>query len=433
MARRACTVPLKKIMADRIGIRDLDGQSIVALVSGGLDSVTFTRWAHDHGVTVHGCTANLGQPDEANIGDIETRMTQAGAATVTLVDGREDLARAGVLLLICGGSYEGGYLNTTGIARAVTTQKALPVLKTHGVNVLSHGATGRGNDQARFQLYANMLDPTIRVYAPWRDPEFLTQFPGRAEMIDYCESKAIPVRATRDKPYSTDANLLGLTHEAGKLEQLDVGPRFITPQFGVHPQDAPDTTTRVAIGFEHGVPVRVNGQSLSLVPLFDLLNQTAGAHGVGIGLHAVENRYVGIKSRGVYEQPAMQLLHTVYRYIYQLILDRRSLELYKFLSNMVGRHIYEAAWYHPSTAAAIRAVRSFSDQIQGELTVDLYKGHVDFAKADFDSVLYSPENASMEGVGSFDHRDAEGFLAVLGVSAKGLHASNQIRFEDFEL
>ena len=201
----------------------------------------------------------------------------------------------------------------------------------------------------------------------------------------------------------------------------------------MHPQDAPDTTTRVVIGFEQGVPVRVNGQPLGLVPLFDLLNQTAGAHGVGIGLHAVENRYVGIKSRGVYEQPAMQLLHTAYRYIYQLILDRRSLELYKFLSNMVGRHIYEAAWYHPSTAAAIRAVRSFSDQVQGELTVDLYKGHVDFAKADFDSVLYSPEDASMEGVGSFDHGDAEGFLAVLGVSAKGLHASNQIRFEDFEL
>lgn len=420
-------------MADRIGIEDLRGRGIVALVSGGLDSVTFTRWARDHGVKVHCCTADLGQPDEEDIGDIETRMRQAGAETFALVDGRQALAEAGVLLLICGGSYEGGYLNTTGIARAVTTQKALPILAARGVDVLAHGATGRGNDQTRFQLYANMLDPAIKVYAPWRDAQFLAQFPGRSEMIDYCEAQAIPVRATRDKPYSTDANLLGLTHEAGKLEQLDVGPRFITPQFGVHPQEAPDTTARLAIRFESGIPVQVNGQSLELVPLFELLNEVAGANGVGIGIHAVENRYVGIKSRGVYEQPAMQVLHTAYEYIYQLILDRRSLELYKFLANLVGRQIYEAAWFHPSTGAAIRAIRSFSDTIRGELTVDLYKGHVDFVKADFESVLYSPDDASMEGVGTFDHGDAEGLLGVLGVSAKGLHAANQIRLDDFSL
>lgn len=420
-------------MADRIGIEDLKGQGVVALVSGGLDSVTFTRWASDHGVQVHGCTANLGQPDEEHIDDIEARMREAGAASFTLVEGRQALAEAGVLLLICGGAYEGGYLNTTSIARAVTTRKALPVMKDHGVDVLSHGATGRGNDQTRFQLYANMLDPTIRVYAPWRDPLFLKQFPGRSEMIDFCEAKKIPVRASRDKPYSTDANLLGLTHEAGKLEHLDVGPRFITPQFGVHPQDAPDTTTQIVLGFERGIPVRVDGEALDLVALFDRLNRVAGDNGVGIGIHAVENRYVGIKSRGVYEQPAMQLLHTAYEYIYQLILDRRSLELYKVLSNMVGRQIYEAAWFHPSTAAAIRAIRSFSDAVHGELTVDLYKGHVDFAKAELDSMLYSPDDASMEGVGSFDHTDAEGFLGVLGVSARGLHAAGQIRLEDFDL
>ena len=241
------------------------------------------------------------------------------------------------------------------------------------------------------------------------------------------------MRATRDKPYSTDANLLGLTHEAGKLEQLDVGPRFITPQFGVHPQDAPDETTRVVLGFSGGVPVRVDGETLGLVPLFDRLNLLAGRNGVGIGVHAVENRYVGIKSRGVYEQPAMQLLQTAYDYIYQLILDRRSIELYKSLSNIVGRQIYEAAWFHPSTAAAIRAIRSFSDAIEGELTLDIYKGHVDFAKADFDRILYSPDDASMEGVGDFDHTDAEGFLGVLGVSARGLHAAKQVRLEDFDL
>ena len=420
-------------MADRIGIGDLEGRGVVALVSGGLDSVTFTRWASDHGVAVHCCTANLGQPDEEDIGDVERRMRQAGAASFTLVEGRQALAEAGILLLICGGAYEGGYLNTTSIARAVTTRKAIPVMRDHGVDVLSHGATGRGNDQTRFQLYANMLDPSIRVYAPWRDPAFLAEFPGRSEMIAYCETHGIPVRATRDKPYSTDANLLGLTHEAGRLERLDVGPRFITPQFGVHPRDAPDATTRVVLGFERGIPVRVDGEAVDPVALFERLNRVAGANGVGIGVHAVENRYVGIKSRGVYEQPGMQLLHAAYEYIYQLILDRRSLELYRFLSNMVGRQVYEAAWYHPSTGAAIRAIRAYADTIRGELTVDVYKGHVDFATAELDNVLYSPDDASMEGVGSFDHTDAEGFLGVLGVSARGLHAAGQIRLEDFDL
>ncbi|RMF17311.1 MAG: argininosuccinate synthase [Candidatus Dadabacteria bacterium] len=407
-------------------IEDLRDQDVVALVSGGLDSVTFTRWAADHGVRVHCLTADLGQPDEDDISDIEKRMIASGAASFRFVDARREIAEAGILLAMAGAAYEGGYLNTTGIARAVTTELALPVMKALGIDVLSHGATGRGNDQTRFQLYANMLDPSVRVYAPWRDPAFLERFPGRSEMIEFCEQQRIPIRATREKPYSTDANLLGLTHEAGRLEYLDTPARFITPGFGVHPKDAPDEPERVTVGFEHGLPVSVNGNTVDPVALIETLNNIGGRNGVGIGVHAVENRYVGIKSRGVYEQPGLEVLYRAWQFAWQLVLDRRSLELYRFLSNMVGRHIYEAAWFHPSTVAALDALRRLAGTINGTITVELYKGNVDFAAADCEPMLYSPEDASMEGVGSFDHTDAEGFLGVLGVSARALNRAGQI-------
>ncbi|MBM3263159.1 MAG: argininosuccinate synthase, partial [candidate division Zixibacteria bacterium] len=237
-----------------MNVEDLKGKTVGAAVSGGLDSCTLTRWLNDRGVDVVCFTADLGQPDEERVDYIRERMLRCGAKEAILVDAKEELAEAGMDVIRCQAKYEGDYWNTTGIARHITVRVLLPEMEKRGIDILSHGATGRGNDQVRFQLVTNMLKPNFSVYAPWRDPHFLNEFPGRREMIDFCQSHNLPVQATHDKPYSTDANILGLTHEAGKLESLHTPAGFITPGMGVHPAQAPDQTERFTIRFHEGTP-----------------------------------------------------------------------------------------------------------------------------------------------------------------------------------
>lgn len=394
--------------------------------SGGLDSCTITRWLVEEGVGVVSLTADLGQPDEANIDDIPVRMRAAGAEDAVLVDARDALARAGLEVIQTQAKYEGGYWNTTGIARHVTVQALLPEVQRRDITVFGHGATGRGNDQVRFQLVTNMLAPEIQVYAPWRDTEFLEQFPGRREMIVYCEREEIPIRATLDKPYSTDANLLGLTHEAGQLEELDTPAQFVRPEMGVFPHEAPEDGERVAIRFEQGVPTAIDGRPVSPREAIEQANAIGGRHGVGIGLHVVENRFVGIKSRGVYEAPGMELLGTCYAYLQQLILDRRARSVFDQASAQLARQVYEGYWFDLASSAMRRSVETFTKLTTGTIVVDVYRGHVAYASAhDVPHSLYS-DASSMEGVGDFDHRDSEGFLGVLGVSARALSTQGHI-------
>ena len=408
-------------------LEDLAGQTIGMAVSGGLDSCTITRWLTEEGVRVVGLTADLAQPDEPDIADIKSRMKVCGADEALIVDGREALARAGLEVIQCQAKYEGGYWNTTGIARYVTVAAIVPELRKRNIRVLGHGATGRGNDQIRFQLATNMLAPEIEVYAPWRDPSFLEMFPGRREMIAYCEREELPVKATLDRPYSTDANLLGLTHEAGRLENLDTPAQFVEPGMGVYPQDAPNAAERFTVRFEAGIPVRINDEPVTLVEAFQRTNAVGGRHGVGIGLHTVENRFVGIKSRGVYEAPGMTVLGTCYDFLLQLVLDRRARTLFDDLSLRLARQIYESYWYDLASTAIRRAMGEFTRLATGTITVDLYKGNVQFVSAsDAPHSLYT-DASSMEGVGDFDHKDSEGFVRVLQVSARALRASGQVQ------
>ena len=196
-------------------VSDLQGQKVMMAVSGGLDSCTITHWLAAQGVEVIAYTADLGQPDEKNIEDVRARMLASGAAEMILEDLKEPICQVGIQLVQAQARYEGGYWNTTGIARHVTVAGMLPHMRERGITIMGHGATGRGNDQVRFQLAAQMLAPHVKVYAPWRDQDFLAVFGGRKEMIDYCQGHGLPITATHDKPYSTDANMLGLTHEAG--------------------------------------------------------------------------------------------------------------------------------------------------------------------------------------------------------------------------
>ena len=400
-------------------VEDLKGKKIGGLVSGGLDSSTITHWLRSQGAEPHCFTVDLGQPDEPDLEVVRQRMLACGAATATILSGQDQLAEAGLQVIQAQARYEGGYWNTTAIARYVTTRLAIAALRQQNINILFHGATGRGNDQVRFQLATNMLAPDMQVYAPWRDPRMLDTFGGRKEMVEYAATYELPIKASVEKIYSTDANMLGLTHEAGKLEALETPATLVDPEFGVWPWDAPPTPRIVSIRWVRGRPVAIDGETLPLVNVFRLANTIAGEYGVGIGRHVVENRFVGIKSRGVYEAPGMELLGQAYEFLLQLFLDRRARELFDQLSRYLAVQIYQGYWYDLGTTAALAAIERFAAQVDGTVTLRLSKGHVVFeGVSGAEASLYAEDDASMERAGSFDHADAEGFLRVLGVPAR---------------
>lgn len=412
-------------------IYDSGASTFGGAVSGGLDSCTVTHWLYQNGVNVHCFTVDLGQPDEENLQAVADRMIACGATSAHVVPGKEALAEAGLKVIQAQARYEGGYWNTTGIARPVTVQAILEKFPKEGINILFHGATGRGNDQVRFEVATNMLEPNIVVYAPWRDQEFLDKFPGREEMITYCNSNKLPIRQSHESKYSTDANLLGLTHEAGDLEDVSINPEFIQPGMGLWPWDASDQSESLVLRWEEGRPVAVNGESRTLIEIFDQCNEIGGRCGIGIGTHVVENRFVGIKSRGIYESPGMEVLGRSYEFLLQFILDRRAREFFDQLSATIGRQIYQGYWLDIATSSALSALSRFSSYATGTIELKLYKGNVFFASAD-DSLESMPhslytDDGSMEALGSFDHVDAEGFLNILGVSARTLGIRQSIK------
>ena len=408
-------------------VNDLKSRTVAFAASGGLDSCTITKWLTEHGVTVVCFTADMAQPDEPDFADIERRMRACGASDFIALDLKDSIAEAGLEIIQSQACYEGRYWNTTGIGRHVIVAGMVRAMRKKGIDVISHGATGRGNDQVRFQLCTNMLAPEMQVYAPWRDEVFLKRFGGRSEMIDYCNERKLPIKASKDAPYSTDANLLGLTHEAGKLESLETGPWFITPGMGVLPKDAPDQPERVSIHFTHGRPVSINGKKVTAFQAITEANQIGGGNGVGIASHLVENRFVGMKSRGVYEAPGMELLGSAYSYLLQLVVDRRSRELFDQLSLFLSKQIYQGYGFDLASHMAREAIAPIVKLMTGTIEVNCYKGHVYFAAAkDVPHQMYSESNASMEAIGEFNHADSEGFLRVLQVSARALAANKQV-------
>jgi argininosuccinate synthase len=409
-----------------MNVTDLKGKTIAFAASGGLDSCTITHWLTQNGVKVVAFTADLAQPDEVDFGAIEKRMRACGAVDFVSVDLKKQMAEAGIEGIQAQLYYEGRYWNTTPLGRQVTVAGLLPEIKKRGIKIFAHGATGRGNDQVRFQLITNMLEPSFSVYAPWRDEAFLNRFGGRLAMIEYCEQHGLPIKASREKPYSTDANLLGLTHEAGKLELLSTPAHFVAPEMGVWPEKAPDQPEEFSVRFEKGRPASVNGKKTDAFAAMNMANEIGGRHAVGIGLHLVENRFVGVKSRGVYEAPGMELLGTCYMFLLQLIQDRRARELFDQLSLIAAKQLYQGYWNDVASCMLRKAIGEIAQMVTGTVTVSLYKGNVSYVStADVPHSLFS-NDSSMEKEGSLDHKDSEGFLGVLGVHARAIAIVGQV-------
>jgi argininosuccinate synthase len=404
----------------------LQGQKVGLCVSGGLDSRTVARKLKDSGVDVMCFTADLAQPDEADIADVAVKMAPCGVDTV-IVDLKAPMAEACFEMIKAQAMYDGGYWNSTGIARAVTVKGLVAEMQQAGCSVLAHGATGRGNDQMRFERYTNVLAPEMQVYAPWRDPGLLEEFPGRLEMVEYLRGHGIEAFPGGEKRYSTDSNLAGLSHEAEDLESLETPATIVEPTMGVWPEQAPDKPEMVEVRFEKGRAVALNGIRMEPLELMEEANRIAGRNGVGFK-NALENRIIGTKSRGVYEAPGMELLGETLAMVYQATMDRRALGLFQTLSKLVADQVYDGRYFDPSTSAALAAIDVLAAAATGTVDVALYKGNILFnSLTACPASLYNEADASMEASEGLNPVSSQGYAEIQGVEARALAHANQIR------
>ena len=392
--------------------------SCVLAYSGGLDTSVILGWLQDEGYDVHAAYIDLGQPCEDRE-EVMEKARKAGAKSARIVDAREELCRDFAFpVLQWQAKYEGMYLLGTSIARPLISKCCLQIAKEVGANAYAHGATGKGNDQCRFQLAAEALDADVVTVAPWRMKKFRDAFPGRTELIAYCEKNDIPVKASAAKPYSSDENVLHISYEAGRLEELDVnGVEVVDFGMGVSPQDAPDKSEEVTIDFEAGIPTSVNGKKMNALEIVESLNVIGGRNGIG-RIDVIENRFVGMKSRGVYEAPGMTVLYDAHRYIEQITMDRELMHLRDRLAPEVAELVYYGFWYAPKFDCLQAFTKEAQANVTGSVTLQLYKGNIIISKRSSPNSLYDDAIATMEGGGTYNQDDAEGFLKIQGLPSR---------------
>jgi len=387
----------------------------ILLYSGGLDTSVICHWLAKKGYEVICVIVDVGQQEDIQF---EQKARASGAAKFLIRDLREPFVRDGVLqCLRWQAKYEGRYLLGTSIARPFMIQAVVDVAKEEGTSCIAHGATGKGNDQCRFELSAYALIPGARIIAPWRDPEFRALIPGRKEAIAYAAKHGIPVSATLKKPWSTDPNLQHRSHEAGELEDPWRAPRDEMFQMVTPRTQAPDRPETVEVAFEQGFPVAVNGARLGPVALLEQLNRIAGRHGVGV-VDMVENRFVGMKSRGVYEAPGATVLYEAHRDLEGLTLDREVMHLRDTLMPAYARLVYFGFWFSPAKDCLDAFIRKAQENVTGTVRLELYKGAARVTGRQSPVSLYDESIATMEGGGSYSQDDAAGFLRIEGLPVR---------------
>ncbi|MEX1134075.1 MAG: argininosuccinate synthase [Acidimicrobiia bacterium] len=387
---------------------------VVLAYSGGLDTSVILAWLREElGAEVVTYTADVGQG--AEVGEARVKALETGAKDAVVEDLRDRFVTGAVFpALRAAAVYEGHYLMGTSLARPIISEGLVRTARQYGADTISHGATGKGNDQVRFELSVAALAPELKVVAPWRQ----WKLKGRSDLMDYARARGIAVPVTKEAPYSTDANLLHVSYEGGVLEDPWAAPPPKMFRLTVDPSDAPDLGEEVIVGFSQGNPVSINGRSLDPVELLEAANEIAGRHGVG-RIDIVENRFVGMKSRGVYETPGGTLLHLAHRAVESITLDREVMHLRDQLVPRYAAMVYNGFWYSPERLA----LQSFMDEIQapvtGESRVLLYKGSATVTGRRAPNSLYDPGSATFEADDVYRQADAEGFINLNALRIRG--------------
>ncbi|MCL1599590.1 MAG: argininosuccinate synthase [Actinomycetia bacterium] len=385
-----------------------DIKKVVLAYSGGLDTSVILRWIiEEYGAEVVAYTADVGQGEETE--EARVKALETGAVEAICEDLREEFVEEYVFPAFRASSlYEGYYLMGTSLARPVIAKGLVRAALETGADAIAHGATGKGNDQVRFELSAYALKPDIKVIAPWREWDLK----GRADCVAYAEKYDIPISVTPERPYSMDANLLHISYEGGVLEDPWVGPSPDMFTMTADPTDAPDESEFVTIGYEAGDPVSVNGERLGPVDLLTKLNHLGGKHGIG-RVDIVENRFVGMKSRGVYETPGGTILYHAHRAVESLTLDREVAHLRDELSNKYAEMVYNGFWFAPEREALQHFMDDVQKPVTGEARLKLYKGQaiIDGRRSDTHA-LYDEATVTFEADDVYDQSDAEGFIRL---------------------
>jgi argininosuccinate synthase len=396
---------------------------IVLAYSGGLDTSVLLSWIKDkYQAEMIAFCADVGQEDELK--GLKQKAMKTGASKLYIDDLSEEFARDFIFpMMQAGAIYEGQYFLGTSIARPLIAKRMVEIARAEKADAVAHGATGKGNDQVRFELTVAALAPELEVIAPWRDASFRSEFPGRAEMIKYCQDKKIPVEASSKKPYSMDRNLLHISYEAGIMEDpwMDASdPKYKGMyKLSVSPEDAPNKSEYVILDFEQGNCIAVNGRRMNPLGVMKTLNRLGGKHGVG-RVDMVENRFVGMKSRGVYETPGGAILHFAHRQMESLTMDREVMHLRDSLIPRYSELVYYGFWFAPERLALQALVTESQKNVTGTVRVKLYKGNIITAGRKSPVSLYNPHIATMEAdpTQAYNQDDATGFIRLNGLRLK---------------
>ncbi len=396
-------------------------KKVILAYSGGLDTSVILKWLIDKGYDVVCFLADLGQGDDFKAA--KEKALKIGASKVYIEDLKKEFVEDFIFTAIKANAvYEGKYLMGTSLARPLIAKKQIEIAKKEKTNIVSHGATGKGNDQVRFELTYYTLMPDVEIIAPWKTQEFLDQFKGRTDMINYSKKHNIPIEQTKDKPYSSDANIMHISYEAGVLEDPSYEPKEDMFKITVSPQKAPDKEIKIAIEFKEGIPVKVidetNKQTKTgSLELFSYLNKVGGENGVG-RVDMVENRFVGMKSRGVYETPAGTILMHAHLDIEGVTMDREVKQIRDSLIPKFASLIYNGFWYSPELGLLKTMIDKSQEHVSGVVKISLYKGNVIIKGRESKESLYDKSIASMDKLGSYDQKDAIGFIKLNALRLK---------------
>ncbi len=388
-------------------------KKVVLAYSGGLDTSVIIRWLKEtYGCEVIAYCADLGQGEE--LSPLTEKAEKTGASKVYITDLKETFASDYIFPMLRANTvYEGTYLLGTAIARPLIAKRQMEIAKIEGADAVSHGATGKGNDQVRFELAYLSIDPNIKIIAPWRD----WTFKSRSDLIAYAKEYKIPVEATADKPYSIDRNLLHVSYEGGILENPWTAP--LEPMFATtaSPENAPSEPSTLEIEYEAGNPIAIDGKAYSPATLIEELNRMGGIHGIG-RVDLVENRYIGMKSRGVYETPGGTILHTAHRAVESLTLDREVLHLRDSLISQYASIIYNGYWFSPERKLLQTLMDEAQKGVTGTARLKLYKGNIIVTGRKAPHSLYRPEIATFEKDTVYVQKEAEGFIRLNALRLK---------------
>ena len=398
---------------------------IVLAYSGGLDTSVILKWLVEKGYEVIAYVADVGQKEDFEAVAAKARAT--GASKVYVEDLKNELITDYVFAAIKANAiYEGRYLLGTSLARPLIAKRQIEIAHIEKAPFIAHGATGKGNDQVRFELSYYALDPGIKVISPWKDKEFLATFKGRSDLLSYAAAHGIDVKVSKAKPFSEDANLIHISHESGILEDPEAEPGEDVFSWTKHPKNAPNEETRLSIHFKDGIPVKVvdrthNMTKSSPYDLFTYLNAVGAENGIG-RVDMVENRFVGIKSRGVYETPGLTILRAAHMDIEGIAMDREVMRLRDMLAPKFAEIVYYGFWFSPEMDFLMAAINKSQEVIDGVVHLTLYKGNVLITGRESPSSLYDKDLSSMDIEGGFDQQDSYGFIVVNAIRLKAHNA-----------